>query len=362
VSDRSDHGEGKEVISQHDKLLALPRHFDIDASVVEPLGSGLINHTWIVRTKADERFVLQRMHSMFPASINNDIEAVTQHLEKRGFVTPRLLPTNGADLWLENEDGVWRMMTFVDGVSLNAIESSDQAREAGALLGRFHTAISDLDYEFTNKRPGVHDTERHLAFLKHAIEQYTDHWNYDQVRPLADRILLAAENLPTLVPMGDRIVHGDPKINNIIFDGSSGAALCLVDLDTLGRMPLPLELGDAFRSWCNPAGEDSTKTGFSLAYFEAAVSGYATSSRTWIQKCEWQSIVPATRIILVELAARFCADALAEQYFGWDADRFPSRSEHNQVRAEGQLATAAMLGSLSDQAESIVSSVFSRTG
>ncbi len=343
---------------RHEQLLALPGRFNIDAIEAELLGSGLINHTWIVRTARKERFVLQRMHPMFPTSINEDMEAVTAHLEKHGFVTPRLLRANDGKLWVENNSGVWRMMTYVDGISLNALVSTKQAREAGALLGRFHETISGLDYEFTNTRPGVHDTERHLACLRQALCDHSDHDSYDQIRPLAEKILTAADELPTLAAMDDRIVHGDPKINNFIFDRACGTALCLVDLDTLGRMPLPLELGDAFRSWCNPAGEDSTKTGFSLDYFRAAVSGYAQSSRQWIEDVEWQSIVPATRIILVELAARFCADALREQYFGWDPDRFPSRSEHNRVRAEGQLATAAVLDSLSAQAEEIVSEIF----
>ncbi len=29
-------------------------------------------------------------------------------------------------------------------------------------------------------------------------------------------------------------------------------------------------------------------------------------------------------------------DALEESYFGWDAERFPARGEHNAARAEGQ--------------------------
>jgi len=347
------------VTAQQEELLALADHFNVGATEVAPLGSGLINHTWSIRSDSGERFVLQRMHEMFPASINTDIEAVTAHLDQMGFVTPRLLRTNDEQLWLENDNGTWRMMTFVDGVSLNALESTKQALEAGALLGRFHEAVATLDHQFSDTRPCVHDTVRHLAFLKESITRYADHWNYENIRPVADGILAASAELPALPPMAGRIVHGDPKINNIIFDRSTGAALCLVDLDTLGRMPLPLELGDAFRSWCNPAGEDSTKTGFSLDFFESAVTGYASSSEQWIEKCEWQSIVVATRTILVELAARFCADALAEQYFGWNPDRFPSRSEHNRVRAEGQLATAAVLGSLSSEAEDIVARVFS---
>ena len=48
----------------------------------------------------------------------------------------------------------------------------------------------------------------------------------------------------------------------------------------------------------------------------------------------------ATLTITLELAARFAADALREDYFGWDAARFGSASEHNEVRAAGQLRLA----------------------
>ena len=40
----------------------------------------------------------------------------------------------------------------------------------------------------------------------------------------------------------------------------------------------------------------------------------------------------ATLTITVELAARFCADALRERYFRWDERRYASASAHNQAR------------------------------
>ncbi len=40
----------------------------------------------------------------------------------------------------------------------------------------------------------------------------------------------------------------------------------------------------------------------------------------------------------MELAARFCTDALEERYFAWDPDRFATRSAHARQRARAQLA------------------------
>ena len=44
-------------------------------------------------------------------------------------------------------------------------------------------------------------------------------------------------------------------------------------------MPIALELGDALRSWCNPATEDASDARFVPAYFESAVAGYAEGQR-----------------------------------------------------------------------------------
>ena len=328
----------------------------LTGATVTPLGSGLINHTWLV-ADGGRTYVLQQLHPVFPAAINNDIQTVTQHLRARGLAAPELLPTRTGALWLEDEGQVFRLMTHIAGTSLDRLTEPAQAREAGALLGRFHRALDDFLEPFHSRRPGVHDTARHLAALQTALTTHRDHPQFEVVQPLGERILALAAALPPLPAVPDRVVHGDPKINNLLFD-PAGRALCFIDLDTLGRMPLPLELGDAFRSWCNPRGEDDQYGGFSLPLFEAAIAGYAGEAHGWITPAEWQAIVPATLTIYVELAARFCADALNESYFGWDARRFATRSAHNQVRAASQLTAADQLATVAAEADAIVVRAF----
>ncbi|MEJ2761401.1 MAG: phosphotransferase, partial [Gammaproteobacteria bacterium] len=178
------------------------------------------------------------------------------------------------------------------------------------------------------------------------------------VLPLAGEILELSEGLPSLPTVAQRKVHGDPKINNVIFEEATGRALCLVDFDTLGNMALYLELGDAFRSWCNPLGEDSPEAYFSLSLFQAAVQGYAREAKEFILEEEWRAILPATYSIYIELAARFCADILNESYFNWDPRRFASRGEHNEIRALSQLRAARSLRDKYEQAEKIVERAF----
>jgi len=340
-----------------DVPIAVLKAWNLHGASLSPLGSGLINHTWLVVNGA-HRYVLQRVNPVFAPDIHEDIRVVTAHLRARGMMAPELLPTSDGQLWVTDDGRVYRLMTHVNGVSRDRLAAPAEARDAGALLARFHRALDDLDHEFRSRRLGVHDTERHLGVLREALVEHATHRDYAVIRPLADEILHLADALPGLPAVPDRIVHGDPKINNLLFDSATGRALCFIDLDTLGRMPLPLELGDAFRSWCNPAGEDNRESAFAMDLFTAAVDGYAGAAAGWLTPAEWGAIVPGTLTIYVELAARFCADALRESYFGWDAQRFASRSAHNQVRAASQLTAARALWDARSAAEEAVRRAF----
>jgi Ser/Thr protein kinase RdoA (MazF antagonist) len=336
----------------------IERQYGLRAASVSALGVGLINQTFLVETPDGGRYVLQRLHDIFPGVVNDDIEVVTARLEERGLITPRLIRTVTGRLWVDSSDGIWRLMTYVPGTVVERVESESRAREAGALLGRFHAALADLDYSFAAARSGIHDIARHVGVLQLALATHRGHPSYQTIRPLGESILAAAADLVPLPSLPTRVVHGDPKISNFIFEPETGRGLCLVDLDTLNRMPLPLELGDALRSWCNPAGEDTGATGFAVDHFRAALSGYADAARKLITPAESGCLVGATLTIMVELAARFCADALNESYFAWNPSRFASRSEHNRVRAEGQLEAWRACRARTPELSAIVAEVF----
>ena len=91
--------------------------FNLAASPVERATSGLINPTWYVSSKRGAELVLQRVNPIFPPAVNLDIAAVTEHLARKGAVTPRLVPTQAGALWLEHEGAVWRVLTRIAGVS-----------------------------------------------------------------------------------------------------------------------------------------------------------------------------------------------------------------------------------------------------
>jgi Ser/Thr protein kinase RdoA (MazF antagonist) len=306
---------------------------------LEPVPSGLINRTFLVE-RDGRRAVLQRVSPIFPPGIHENIAAVTAQLRRRGLPTPELIPTRDGRLWAERQGAVFRLQSYVEGASFDRVETVGQARAAGALVGRFHAALDDLQHDFTHRRTGAHDTARHLERLAAAVAAHGGHRLAPVVAPLAAAIAGQAAGLPALPDLPPRVCHGDLKFNNVRFAAAAGPAreqaVCLIDLDTVGPMPLAHELGDAWRSWCNRHGEDAEQAALDLDIFRAAAAGYRQGLGRVLADDEQGAVVLGVEWISLELAARFAADALEERYFGWDALRFAGRGEHNLVRARGQ--------------------------
>lgn len=336
----------------------------------EPVTSGLINRTFLVREPGAAESprpvaVLQRLHRVFAAEVNLDIEAITAHVAACGLETPRLLRTTTGARWHVQPGGVWRALSYVPGTTVHRIEQPGVARAAAELVGRFHRALGTLTHEYAFARAGVHDTPAHLARLRDRTEAKAEAKTEAKIdagsaaggevaevgrdaaeiltaaRALGRDILAVAASLPPLPDLPARHTHGDLKISNVLFfPGEPERARCLVDLDTMGRQTMAYELGDAMRSWCNPRGEDETDVRVDEAIFAAAMAGYRDGAGDLLTMAERASIVPGLETVCVELAARFCSDVFDDAYFGWNAQRYPSRRAHNLVRARSQLALA----------------------
>ena len=331
------------------------RGYDLTAPELTPITLGHINETYSVQS-GKERYVLQRLNPIFEAVVHKDIDAITRHLAHKQILTPLLVPTREKQLWsVDAQGGVWRLLTFIDGVVYTSPKSPAFCGEGGRLLGRFHAALADLQYTFAAKRLGVHDTPRHLRGLKDAVQKFTAHPAHAEVQTLANKIFAATQQLPDLHATPPRIVHGDPKISNIIF-APDGEARAFVDLDTLADMPIGLELGDALRSWCNPGGE--VHGSFELQFFEAVLRGYAEGAAGFLSRAEISVLSAALPTIALELAARFARDALEESYFGWDRAQYGAAWEHNLVRAKSQVGLAESYSLQARDASAAVQRIF----
>ena len=352
------------------------------APTVEPLGDGLINDTFLVSWPSADpsetsgpsgpsmRAVLQRVHPVFGRAVHDDIEAVTAHLQARGLITPRLFRTRDGQLSVDaGPDGIWRLLSYLPGKS-HARMTLPLAHPAGALVGTFHVAVADLQHRFHHTRPGAHDLTGHVGKLAAAVDnarrpdfQPRESPIPPAFFPFADTLLSYADRLPLsdarAAALPRRICHGDLKLNNLRFDDQD-QGICLLDLDTLAALPLPFELGDALRSWCNPRGEDDGQASFDLPIFQAALHGYADRARALVTPAERDSLVAGIERIAFQLAVRFACDVVGQSYFRWrpDAARHPTRAAHNLLRAQGQFSLVTAIAATRSDAEQIVAQLF----
>lgn len=314
-----------------------------------PLTGGLINTTYAVSAAGRPIAVLQRLHPVFGAEVNLDLDAITAHLAAHGLVTPRLIRTLAGRAWHTHDGRTWRALTWVDGVTVHRVPDPAWAAAGGALVGQFHRAVADLRHDYAFARAGVHDTPAHLARLAAHVAAGGD----AEAVELGREILARAADLPAMPDVPRRHCHGDLKISNLLF-AEPLRGVCLLDLDTLGLSTMAFELGDAMRSWCNPHGEDAGGIRFDLAIFAAAIGGFRAVADDLLAAAERTSIVVGLETVCFELAARFAVDVFRDDYFGWDAARFPSRRAHNLVRARGQLVLGQAVRAARDEAMAIV--------
>ena len=330
-------------------------HWDIAQNYSTSSEQGLINQTWIIGTPPQG--VLQWVNPIFDPNIHLDIEHITEHLEQKNIPTPRLKKTKSGDLFVRDPDkGSWRVWSYLPGKTHHSVSSAQLAYSAGKCVGRFHRAIADLNYEFKANLRDAHNTPLKMAALKEALDNSKAHPLYDKAAPLAEQILMAWKTWKGSLNEPLRICHGDLKISNLHFN-ESNEAYALLDLDTFAPLSLSVELGDAWRSWCNRAGEDDpNKVHFDLDIFEASLKGWC-EHRPDLMPEEKENLDMGIERICLELSARFCADALNNSYFKEDRSRFPQIGQHNLHRALGQFNLALSVKKQEQERKNILNNV-----
>ena len=208
----------------------------------ERVRGGLINATFLVR--GGEPLILQRLHPVFAAEVNLDIEAVTEHLAAAGLVTPRLVRTAAGDRWLIHDGAVWRAQSFIDGVTMHEMVDAAHAAAAGELVGRFHRALSDLEREF------AFPARRRCTTPPRTCAGWPGRWSAS--RPASSKKRSgsgARSSTPARVCPRWAICRAAPRtaISRCPTCSSRAGepvrAVCLIDLDTLSRMTIAYEMG-----------------------------------------------------------------------------------------------------------------------
>jgi len=293
---------------------------------------GLINKTWLVHTTKFV-YILQEVSSIFDTTIHDDAWAVCSHISRQGLCAPTIEPARNQDLFFRFHDRIFRALTYIKGQSFHKIINLTMAEQAGSMVGQFHQALINFDYDYRSKRRHAGDFAFHTNNLAQSLKNNSDHEYFLRANPLAVSMINNMTSIVTHLTTTARHIHGDPKISNIIFD-TNYHAQALVDFDTLNKGGWSLEIADALRSWCNPNKEDILEAYVDLQIADSALGGYGeVMKKSWSERERAELIINMQAITLC-LAMRYLTDVFYEKYWAYDSARFSRAADHNLLRAQ----------------------------
>lgn len=325
-------------------LFSVISEFSIPGTLVKAdrFGSGLINDTYLCEYTdkgSARKYILQRINTAVfkkPEQVMENVEAVTTHIVRKlaaagvadpFAVTPALIRNREGGSYFRDDAGCyWRMFHFIEaGAVFDTVVDAKHAFEVGRGLGRFQALVSDLDPRTLHDTlPGFHHTPDYLAAYDEALEadrarrasEATAEREFvSSRRDLARRLLDPLEKGE--IPV--RVVHNDPKVNNVMVHVETGEALCMLDLDTVKPGLVHFDFGDCVRSAANPVGEDAEDPStavIDLSLFEAVAEGYLREAGAFLTKQELALLPASVKVITFELGLRFLTDyLLGDIYF-----------------------------------------------
>ncbi|MBD2363017.1 aminoglycoside phosphotransferase family protein [Anabaena minutissima FACHB-250] len=365
------------VIRTHgvENLVAIAERFTLQGQIVDvqAFGSGNINDTFLVNidSPGDKHFILQRINTQVfrqPQLIMQNLRTFTDHIYQklqhtpldRRWEMPRVLSTKEAqDYYIDAEGSFWRAISFIEqSQSFDTMQNLEQAQEIGYALGMFHNLISDLPpQKLADTLEGFHLTPLYLRHYQEVLARTTS-----QISPevnyclqfVSDRTTFAyiLENAKAEGKLPLRLMHGDPKINNVMFDTATQQAVSVIDLDTVKPGLVHYDIGDCLRSGCNPVGEETAD--WDSVYFDTdlcqgILQGYLSVAKAFLTENDYTYIYDGIRLIAFELGLRFFADYLAGNvYFK------VKHPEHNLARAIVQFKLTESIESQATQIRQII--------
>ncbi|NOT85371.1 MAG: aminoglycoside phosphotransferase family protein [Methylococcaceae bacterium] len=310
--------------------LDIARQFSQDSTPLSlsPLGNGLINETFLV-TGTGLPWVLQRINrQVFPQPqwLMDNLHLLSQHVQQKPPAQVRLnipdilLSVAQQNHVIDAAGHYWRALQFVpNSYSKEQLTSLADAEQIGWALGHFHGLSSDLDANLLHDTlPGFHIAPDYLNAYQQALSavnniaadaDYRFCLAYIASHQASVNVLEVAKLSGELTL---RVMHGDPKVNNFLFDQHTQQIISLIDLDTVKPGLLHYDIGDCLRSCCHNSADDT----FDLVIAEAILKNYLAEVRDFFTVADYQYLYAAIELIPFELGLRFFTDYLqGNRYF-----------------------------------------------
>ncbi|GAA5139667.1 phosphotransferase enzyme family protein [Thalassotalea piscium] len=340
-------------------------HCSLNNSTVAPLGNGLINSTFLVRS-INGNFVLQKINPYVfskPAEVINNAELINNHLLSKQAqgqyqLTPmRQIKNNLESVFSLVENEYWRAIEYIPNCyTVEVVETPEQAQQVANAFAKFTYALGDFPaHELTTIIPNFHSLNHRLLQLQTAVEKnscdrltlcselvafcFAQHQFIEQVATLE-------HNLPL------RVTHNDTKINNLLFSANNNKPIAVIDLDTCMPGFIMHDFGDMVRTCCSNLPEDGTnleKMQVREDILSALAQGYLGELDTKISVLEKQSLVIGAQLLPFMIGIRFLTDFIdGDKYFHTDY------KSHNLDRAKNQIKLYSSLQEIQPKIQEMI--------
>nr|WP_225587319.1 aminoglycoside phosphotransferase family protein [Methylomonas fluvii] len=293
------------------------------------MGNGLINDTYLVTSNNGSRFVLQGLNGRVfpePERVIANLQRLNRHIGSQRAADvhlqiPVMLPTlEGSASYRDDSGQVWRALQLIEPAeSREHISNSAEASQVGFALAHFHKLCANLPAtELHDTLPGFHITPSYFETYRQRLAQPLQvivDAAFNQCRDFIDRMqqqIPVLEHAKQRGELRERVIHGDPKLNNFLFEPGSDRIVSLIDLDTVKPGLVHYDIGDCLRSCChNPSNNE-----FDLARCQTILESYLQEAGEFFTANDYDYLYPAIWLIPFELGLRFFSDYLdGNQYF-----------------------------------------------
>ena len=300
---------------------------------ISPLGDGHIHQTFLVQVaKTGERFVLQSVNQTVFADVQQmaqQIPLLLRHLAAdrdyaNAFVVADALPTRLGRILHSVGDETWRAWRYIERSRVvDPFTNSQQVESAAHAFGSFQRSLTGFQpHSWRPPIPGFLELTGYIESYRRCAQANST----DAVPADLAAVIEANLDLDTALGPSRGFIHGDCKINNVLFRDDKDQVKAVIDLDTVGLGHWAWDFGDLVRSVAFSHGAAE------LELFEACVDGFSRGRGQFAQPvgvtAEQMSIAPA--YITFTLGLRFVIDHLrGDEYF-----RVSTRGENLRRAAE----------------------------
>lgn len=330
------------------------KSFGIDPQKVriDRTGSGYINQTY--KIEGDKSFILQRINNKVftkPEVIANNLRIASDYLAGNFpdyLFLSSIRSVDGREMVYDNEGFPWRLFPYIENsMTVDKVESEDEAFEAARGFAELTSHLSGCDVNhFKPTIDRFHDLAWRFEQFETALKNTTNQRKKDSEDAIRGCLHFSylVTQYKKLIQDGGlvlRVTHNDTKINNILFDGRTRKAVCVIDLDTLMPGYFIYDLGDMVRTFVSPVSEeekDLSKVIFRESMYKALLDGYQSQMNKSMNAVE-KTLAPFSGMMMTYIMAlRMLAD-----YLNGNIYYVISYPEQNLVRARNQLKLLSLL-------------------